>query len=95
MNVSNFFENSRRYSQVKVHHRSTTPVANLPPVANFNTNLAPVVDTGVIDIGGKFAAGINDTFMIGDFWLRISPRIFENFRNGPIGILRGLGETDT
>jgi hypothetical protein len=26
--------------------------------------------------------------------LRISPRIFENIRNGPYGILRGLGETD-
>ena len=113
--VSNFFENSRRYSQVKVHHRcqrhrrqnlrpvslvllipvanlppvsttlavSTTPVANLPPVsttpaakllpvstiptanlppvsatpaANFSTNSASVVDTG-----GKFATGVNDT----------------------------------
>ncbi len=31
--VSNCFENSRRYSQVKVHHRGTTPVANLPPVS--------------------------------------------------------------
>ncbi len=56
--VSNFFENSRRYSQIKVHHRppvSTTPVANLPPVstapvANFATSFASVVDTG-----GKFA----------------------------------------
>ncbi len=27
--------------------------------------------------------------------LRISPRIFEKIRNGPTGILRGLGETDT
>jgi hypothetical protein len=27
--------------------------------------------------------------------LRISPRIFEKIRNGPIGILRGLGETDS
>jgi hypothetical protein len=27
--------------------------------------------------------------------LRISPRIFEKNRNGPIGILRGLGETDS
>jgi hypothetical protein len=26
--------------------------------------------------------------------LRISPRIFEKIRNGPISILRGLGETD-
>jgi hypothetical protein len=27
--------------------------------------------------------------------LRISPRIFENIRNSPNGILRGLGETDS
>jgi hypothetical protein len=27
--------------------------------------------------------------------LRISPQIFEKIRNGPIGILRGLGETDS
>ncbi len=27
--------------------------------------------------------------------LQISPRIFEKIRNGPIGILRGLGETDS
>ena len=26
--------------------------------------------------------------------LRISPRIFEKIRNGPHGILMGLGETD-
>jgi hypothetical protein len=40
---------------------STTPVANLPPVsatpaANFYTIFASVVDTG-----GKFATGVNDT----------------------------------
>ncbi len=49
------------------------------------------------------------TFMIEDFLhlppvsttpvanleLRISPRIFEKFRNGPNGILRGLRETDS
>jgi hypothetical protein len=27
--------------------------------------------------------------------LRISPRIFEKIRNGPTGIIRGLGETDS
>ncbi len=43
---------------------------------------------GVVDIGGKFATGVN-------LELRISPRIFEKIRNGPNGILRGLGETDS
>jgi hypothetical protein len=38
-------------------------------------------------------------FLIEDFFhvhleLRISPRIFEKIRNGPNGIIRGLGETD-
>ncbi len=36
--VSYFFENSRKYSQLKVHHVSLTPVASLPPVS-----LIPVV----------------------------------------------------
>jgi hypothetical protein len=27
--------------------------------------------------------------------LQISPRIFEKFRNGPNGVIRGLGETDS
>ncbi len=85
--VSNFFENSRRYSQVKVHHRYQRhrrqifppislvfliPVANLPPV-----HLPPVSATPLVHLE-----------------LRISPRIFEKIRKGPIGILRGLGETD-
>ncbi len=60
--VSNFFENSRRYSQLKVdyryqrHRRQTLPPVSLVlliPVANFAT--------GVNDTGGKFAAGVNPT----------------------------------
>jgi hypothetical protein len=56
----NFFENSQRYSQVKVHHRwQIFPAFLLPlliPVPNFSTIFASVVDTG-----GKFATGVNDT----------------------------------
>ncbi len=48
--VSNFFENSRRYSQLKVDHRPMTPVAN------FTTSFSSVVDTG-----GKFATDVSDT----------------------------------
>ncbi len=74
--VSNFFENSRRYSQVKVHHpyqRHWRQIVNdtggkLPPVSTTPaTNLPPVVHLE----------------------LRISPRIFEKIRNGPNSILRG------
>ena len=59
--------------------------------------------TGVADTGGKFAAGVIDTggylppvslTPVANLELRISPQIFEKIRNGPHGILRGLGETD-
>jgi hypothetical protein len=58
---------------------------------------------GVVDTGGKFATGVVDTggnFANGvtpvvNLELRISPRIFLKIRNGPNGILRGLGETDS
>ncbi len=54
--VSNFFENSWRYSQVNVHHRyqqhrwqichrSTTPVTNLPPVSTIPVCNLPAVST--------------------------------------------------
>jgi hypothetical protein len=55
---SNFFKNSPRYSQVKVHTDiNDTPVSHLPPVlttpaANYATGTA-----GVVDTGGKFSTG--------------------------------------
>jgi hypothetical protein len=45
--VLNFFENSRRYSQAKVHHR----------YQRHRWQIA----TGINDTGGKFATCINDT----------------------------------
>jgi hypothetical protein len=61
--------------------------------------------TGVNDTGGKFTNFVNDTggkfplvsttqvskTPVVNLELRISPRIFENIRNGPCGINRGLG----
>ncbi len=44
--ISNFFENSRRYSQVKVHHRCQW----------HRWQIA----AGINDTGGKFATSIND-----------------------------------
>jgi hypothetical protein len=71
MTISNFFENSRRYSQVKVHH-----VIN-DTGGKFATSFANVVDTddkfatdvndtggnlpGINDTSGKFATGVNNT----------------------------------
>jgi hypothetical protein len=41
----------------------------------------------------NFATDVNDTG--GAPWAANIPRIFEKIQNGPIGILRGLGETDS
>jgi hypothetical protein len=51
--ISNFFENSRRYSQLNVHHRS-------PAV------LVRKVTASVVDTGGKFATDVVDTGIILD-----------------------------
>jgi hypothetical protein len=59
---SNFFENSRRYSQLKVLPLvSLTPVANLPPVSTTLAKLVPKFAAGDVDTGGNFAAGVVDT----------------------------------
>ncbi len=44
--ISNFFENWRRYSEVKVHHRYQRPPVSTIPAANFATGTAGVVVTG-------------------------------------------------
>jgi hypothetical protein len=49
--ISNFLEQSWRYSQVKVQ-----PPVSTTPAGNFATSMANVVDTG-----GKFATGVNNT----------------------------------
>jgi hypothetical protein len=51
--ISNFFENSRRYS--------LTPAANLPPVSTTQAELVAKFAAGVVDNGGKFAPGVVDT----------------------------------
>jgi hypothetical protein len=68
--------------------------------------LFPYFATGVVDTGGKFATGINNTSETGGklppvslipavhLDLRISPRIFEKIRDGPNGILWVWGEND-
>jgi hypothetical protein len=51
--ISNFFENSRRYSQLNVHHRS--------PVV-----LVRKVTASVVDTSAKFVTDVVDTGMILD-----------------------------
>ncbi len=45
--ITNFFKNSQRYLQVKVHHR----------YQQHRWKIA----AGINDTGGKFATGVNDT----------------------------------
>ncbi len=58
---------------------SLTPVANLPLVS-----LTPVANLPPVSL-----------ILVVNLELRISLRIFEKIRNGPNGILTGLGETDS
>ena len=76
----------------------------MPPVSTTLGKLVAKFAAGVVDTGGKLATGVVDTggnfapvslIPVVNLELRISPRIFEKIRNGPNGILRGLGETDS
>ncbi len=94
--ISKFFENSRRYPQVKVHHRCQRhrwqicqyicflyyPKVTKQNYYNFSDWRFFPFATGVVDTGANLELGI-------------SPRIFEKIRNGLNGILWGLGETDS
>ena len=73
----------------------------MPPVSTTQAELVAKFAAGVVDTGGKFAAGVIDTggnlppvslTPVANLELRISPRIFEKIRNGPTGIVRGLGK---
>ena len=56
--VSNFFENSRRYSQVKVHHRYQR---HRWQICRRCQRHRWQFATGLVATGGKFATGINNT----------------------------------
>ncbi len=53
--ITHFFENSRRYSQVKVHHRYQWQF-----VTGVN-DTGEKIAAGNNDTGGKLATSINDT----------------------------------
>jgi hypothetical protein len=83
---------------------SLTPAANLPPVSTTLVKLVAKFSAGVVDTGGNLppvslipAAILPPVSLtpVVNLELRISPRIFEKNRNGPSGIVRGLGETDS
>ncbi len=56
--ISNFFENSRRYSQFKVHHRYQRHRREICPLVSLAL-LIPVA-TGVNDTGGKFPTSVKN-----------------------------------
>ena len=106
--VSNFFENSRRYSQVNVHHRYQRHrrqiMGTISGCRQLKVNLKAKIYTYVSSTTQRWPNKIIKIFLIEDFLhlppvanleLRISQRIFEKIRNDPNGILRGLRETDS
>ncbi len=56
--ISNFFENSRRYSQVKVHHRCQQHRWQICHRCQWHRWQ---IAAGINDTGSKFATGINNT----------------------------------
>ena len=60
------------------------PMSLIPAAILLPVSLTPVVNLPPVSL-----------IPVVNLELRISPRIFEKFRNGPNGILRGLGETDS
>ncbi len=48
---------------------STTPAANLPPVSTTPVANFATIFPSVIDTGGKFATGVNDTFKSNLSWI--------------------------
>jgi hypothetical protein len=57
--VSNFFENSQRYSQVKVHHQYQQHRRQICRQCQICHRWQ--IATCIKDSGGKFATGVNDT----------------------------------
>ncbi len=93
--VSNFFENSRRYSQLKVHQINSKVSAvkcshYLPPVSlTAVANLPPVLTTLALLVENLPPVSL---IPVVHLELHISSKIFENFLNDPNAILRGLGD---
>ncbi len=59
--VSNFVENSQRYSQVKVHHLYHGINDTSGKFANGVNDTHSKIDAGINDTSGEFATGIYDT----------------------------------
>ncbi len=103
--VSNFFESSQRYPQVKVHHRNQRHrwqimgtiggCRHLKVNVNITTKRCPNKIIKIFLIDYFFHLLPVSTTTVVHLELRIYPWIFRKIWNDPIGVLRGLGETDS
>ncbi len=117
--ISNFLENSWKYSQVKVHHwwqiccwcqrHQLQIMGKILDCWHLKVNLKEKSYL-YVDSTTQRCKKIVKMFLIEDFFclppastntggvhleLWISPRIFEKIWNGPNGVLRSMGETDS
>jgi hypothetical protein len=90
--VSNFLENSRRYSQLKVDQVNLK--AKMYICVNSTIQRCPNKNIKIFLIEDFSHLPPVSTTPVVNLELRIFPRIFEKIRNGFNGILWGWGETD-
>ncbi len=105
--VSNFFENSRRFSQLNGKNLKSEKFLwfHLDTFATGVADTSGKFAAGFVDTGGKFATGINNASETGrkislpvslipvvHLDLQISPQIFAKIRNGLNGKLWGWGD---
>ncbi len=109
--ISNFFENSLRYSQVKVHHRCQrhrrqilppvplvllTPVENLPPVSTIPAaSLPPVLLTPVANNWNNIRLQTPESDTGGKPWAANISANFQKNSKRSLWNTLGLGETDS
>jgi hypothetical protein len=76
-------------------HLKVTSKAKVYIYVNSTTQRCPNKIIKIFLLEGFFHLPSVSLTPVANLELRISPRIFEKIRNGPIGIIRGLGETGT
>ncbi len=106
--ISNFFENSRRYSQVKVHHRCQRHrwqiIGTISGCRHLKVNLKAKIYTYVSSTTQRWQNKIFKIFLIEDFFhlppVSLTPVANPELRISPRifglnGILWGWGQTDS
>ena len=78
-----------------MRHLKVNLKAKIYIYVNFITQRCPNKITKIFLLENFFHLSLVSLTLVVHLELRISPRIFENIRNGPNDILWGLGETDS